>query len=233
MDRLLAVFPLDLVVFPGMTVPLRVFEERYKRLVRYTLELDGPRFVIARPLSPSAGEGPALGDGGAQAVEEIGALVDLLGANEQDDGSLRVLGHGRERCRVRIEQEESVPEAGGGGRPLFFCREDPQPLARGDPNEEHIAAWDALDAFRRYARRFFPKEAREQAEQAIPEDLLYQASFVCANLKMSPAEAQLLLEAPSLRERFETARRAMERRLAEDDAPDGPGAATPAPGNET
>lgn len=228
----LAVFPLDLVVFPGMTVPLHVFEARYKRLIRHTVELDRPRFVVARPRTPVTGEGRSLGDGEAQTVEEIGTLVDLLSANEQEDGSYRVLGHGRERCRVRVEHEESVAEPSGGERPLFYAPEEPYPLERGDPNEEQVAAWDALAAFRRYAEHFLAEQAREQAERAIPDDLLYQASFVCANLKLPPTDAQLLLEAATLRDRFEAARRAIERRLDGEGALGDEGPRPEPPGSE-
>ena len=39
MAELLPIFPLGLVAFPGMAVPLHVFEERYRDLVRDLLEL--------------------------------------------------------------------------------------------------------------------------------------------------------------------------------------------------
>ena len=35
-------FPLSTVVFPGMSVPLHVFEDRYRMLVRHLLEVGDP-----------------------------------------------------------------------------------------------------------------------------------------------------------------------------------------------
>ena len=39
MADLIALFPLGTVLFPGAPLPLRVFEERYRRLVADLLEL--------------------------------------------------------------------------------------------------------------------------------------------------------------------------------------------------
>jgi ATP-dependent Lon protease len=77
-----------------------------------------------------------------------------------------------------------------------------------------VAAWDALEAFERYGDAFFAAQAREQAASAMPDDPLYQASFVCANLRLPSEGAQRLLEAPSLTERFRAAREAIDARLA-------------------
>jgi ATP-dependent Lon protease len=204
----LAVFPLNVVVFPGMTVPLHVFEERYKRLVRHATALDEPRFVIAPP-PPDRME-----DDGSTRPGEIGTVLDVLDATENVDGTFRLLGHGRERCRLVEVREEGVPEPGGGERPLWYAKVESWPVERGDPNEERLAAWDALEAFERYGDVFFAPKAREQAAAAMPEDPLYQASFVCANLRLPADRAQRLLEAPSLTDRFRAARDAIDARIA-------------------
>lgn len=204
-------FPLGIVVFPGMTVPLHVYEERYKRLVRHAISLDEPRFVIAPPPAD------VLEDDGSTRPGEVGTIVEVLDASENVDGTFRLLGHGRERCRLRNVREESVSEPGVGARPLWFAEVEPWPLERGDPNEERLAAWDALEAFERYGDRFFAAQARAQATEAMPGDPLYQASFVCANLRLPNDQAQRLLEAGSLVDRFRAARVAIDARLAGDD----------------
>lgn len=200
----LPVFPLDLVVFPGQTVPLLVFEARYKRLVKAVLELDEPRFVIAR--AQAGVEGPPLAP--------VGTVVRVIELAERPDGTFTMTGHGGERVRVQVARREDVPEPDGSERPLFFSPAEPWPVARDDPNLERIAAWDALEAFRRYARKFFAGDAERQVDEHVPDDALYQASFVCANLRLESAERQELLEAPSLVERFRLAERMIEERLA-------------------
>ena len=39
MQRQLPVFPLNTVVFPGVTLPLHVFEDRYRALVHHLLTI--------------------------------------------------------------------------------------------------------------------------------------------------------------------------------------------------
>lgn len=204
---MLPVFPLDLVVFPGMPVPLYVFEERYKTLVRHCLASDDPRFVIALAV-----DGDVIHD--APAVAPVGSYVRIVQSAENADGTFRILGHGLGRCRVDVARTEWIPASDGTPRPLHYVDADDLPIDRADPNLERVAAWDTLDAFRAYADVFFQDEARDQLDDALPDDLLYQASFVCANLRLDTSERQALLEAPSLVERFERARRMIDERLA-------------------
>ena len=200
----LPVFPLDLVVFPGQTVPLLVFEARYKRLVAAVLDLDEPRFVIAR--SRTAANGPAM--------EDVGTVVRVVELAERPDGTFTLTGHGGERVRVDVTRREDVPDADGSERPLFFTAAAPLPVEHGDPNLERVAAWDALEAFRHYARTFFAFDAERQIDENVPDDVLFQASFICANLRLDGDKRQALLEAPTLADRFRLAERLIQERIA-------------------
>jgi Lon protease-like protein len=200
----LPLFPLpEVVVFPGMTLPLFIFEERYKRMVRLCVEQNQRRLVIVL-----AKQGARVNDGGVQDIcYDVGSYADILSVAENPDGTFHILTHGQERCRVAISRSEPV---GGGHPPLHFTHNLPYPLLRDDPNLERLAAWDALEVFRSYSEAFFPAEVLEQVESALPDDLLFQASFICANLR-APAEArQRMLEAPSLIARFGAAQETMQ-----------------------
>jgi Lon protease-like protein len=201
--ELLPVFPLDVVVFPGQSVPLVVFEARYKRLVQVLLELEVPRFVITR--TQRQADGPSMAS--------IGTLVRVMDLRERPDGTFALTGHGGERVKVAVERREDIAEPDGSERPLFFTAAEPLPLERGDPNLERIAAWDAIEGFRRYAATFFAAELGD-VDEHVPEDPLYQASFICANLRIEGGERQALLEAPSLVERFRLAEQLMAERVA-------------------
>ena len=51
-DSLIPLFPLEVVLFPGQPLPLHIFEERYKVMIRECLATEGPRefgVVLARP----------------------------------------------------------------------------------------------------------------------------------------------------------------------------------------
>ncbi len=196
----LPLFPLpETVVFPGMTIPLYIFEERYKQMVKDCLEQNNRRIVIV--LAKSAAD---IRDT-AVATFEVGSFVDILSVAENPDGAYNILVHGQERCKVAEIDTASHPYASIEGQEFE--------LERGDPNLERVTAWDTLDTFKTYAKAFFTASTVAQIEEALPEDLIYQASFICANIRVPAVSRQVLLEAPSLTARFQIANKLMQERL--------------------
>ena len=203
-------FPLpELVVFPGMTLPLFIFEERYRKMIRDCVEQSQRRvaLVLAGP-EAQISDVPEL-----QGIAAIGSFVDILSVMENADGTFNVLTHGQERCYIRLSHSEDVTAPDGSTSQLHYTEDLPYLLERDDPNRERLAAWDALEVFYRYAQAFFAEGAQAQLEEALPEDLLFQASFICANLRLPASVRQELLEAPSLVGRFSAAQRRMEEQL--------------------
>ena len=199
----LPLFPLPgLVVFPGMTLPLYIFEARYRKMVKTCVETNQRRIVIVLSLPSEAG-------GDVPATAAVGTFVDILSVMENADGTSNILAHGQGRCHVRLSRSEPVENMDGTLSYLHYSENLPFLLERDDPNLEQVAAWDALEVFRRYAERFFTEDAQKQLEESLPEDLLFQASFICANLRLEADMRQALLEVPSLTERFAAAQRLM------------------------
>ncbi len=203
----LALFPLpSTVVFPGMTVPLFVFEERYRKLVRYCQNQDQNQFIIA------LGKQEAFSDT-EMPFHSLGTLMTILDLSENADGTFELLAHGQGKCLVEITQTEHIAEGDGSHRPLYYSERKIVPLERCDLNQERLVAWDALEVFTKYAKTFFAFEAQKKIDEAIPEDLIYQASFICANIRIPAEERQLLLEAVSLSQRFQLAQSFMEKHI--------------------
>lgn len=219
----LPLFPLpETVVFPGMTLPLYIFEERYKRMVKDCVESNQQRLVIVlakvQTLTPSE-INDYLDDVPLPLPHyDIGTYVDILSVSENPDGSYNILTHGQERCRIELADQLAVTEADGSTSYLYYSEDKPETLRRDDPNVERVSAWDTLDTFRNYAQTFFAFDALKQIEEALPDDLLYQASFICANMRVPSPERQQLLEVDSLVGRFELARRLMQEHLEAHDA---------------
>lgn len=83
----LPLFPLQLVLLPGERLPLRIFEDRYKAMVRRCREQSQP-FVIALQRD--------------EAVLQIGCAAELRQTLQQHaDGRSDVLVEGGERVRVK------------------------------------------------------------------------------------------------------------------------------------
>jgi ATP-dependent Lon protease len=203
----LPIFPLpNTVVFPGMTVPLYVFEARYRKLVSYCLEQERPQFIITLNKKDTL-----LSE--SLPFYSVGSVVQVVHVSQNPDGTYQLLGHGQERCKIEISSQEDVAEPDGSTRPLFFSNDIPWSLERHDPNQERITAWDALEIFRTYASIFFTPQLLGQLEDNIPDDLIFQASFICANIRIPADLRQILLEAPSLIKRFQLAQDMMQERL--------------------
>jgi Lon protease-like protein len=87
MSRLLPLFPLQLVVFPGSAVPLHIFEERYRRMVG-DAEAAGTEFgiVLARD----------------EGIVNAGCTVQVETVlHRYPDGRFDVLTRGRRRFMIR------------------------------------------------------------------------------------------------------------------------------------
>ena len=78
-------FPLNAVLFPGVSVPLTVFEDRYRALVHHLLRVEDP----AERVFGSVGirEGYEVGDHGAQSLYRVGCRVQLTEVEAHPDGT--------------------------------------------------------------------------------------------------------------------------------------------------
>lgn len=101
-------FPLNTVLFPGVVVPLRVFEDRYRALVHHLLREPDP----ARRLFGSVAirEGYEVGDHGAQSLFRVGCRLQLTDVTAHPDGTFDIEAVGRERIRLeRLDSSGPFP----------------------------------------------------------------------------------------------------------------------------
>ncbi len=98
MDALLALFPLDVVLFPGTPLPLHIFEPRYKEMIGECLA-EHRTFGVVRALE--------------QGLAEIGCTAEIITVvKEYPDGRLDLVTEGRQRFElVRVNQERSFLQA--------------------------------------------------------------------------------------------------------------------------
>lgn len=88
----LPIFPLGTVLFPNGLLPLHIFEEQYRRMLRDSQHND-PAFVIA--LSRDAGE-----PGDAPLPRGIGTACRISGVTPRPDGRSDIVVTGRFRVRI-------------------------------------------------------------------------------------------------------------------------------------
>ncbi len=92
-DLLIPLFPLEVVLFPGQRLPLHIFEERYKTMIRECLEEGGPRefgVVLAKE----------------NAIVNVGCTAEVVAVTRRyDDGRLDIVTAGRRRFEVLFVDE--------------------------------------------------------------------------------------------------------------------------------
>ena len=98
MSELLPLFPLDLVLFPGMALPLHIFEPRYKEMIGECLAHD-TQFGIVR----------AVEDG----IAQIGCSAEVATVVKRyEDGRMDIVTRGLRRFEiVEINQERPFLQA--------------------------------------------------------------------------------------------------------------------------
>lgn len=88
----LRIFPLQTVLFPGMRLPLHIFEERYKLMIRECIEADSPFGVVLIRAGAEAG--------GGAVPHEVGTTARITQVEYIDDGRMNLLTIGEQRFRI-------------------------------------------------------------------------------------------------------------------------------------
>jgi uncharacterized protein len=193
-------FPLGSVLFPGLVLPLHVFEARYRALARdlLTIPEDEPRqfgVVAIRDGSEVAPGGPEVMDSGAAAgfgpdlntaLHQVGCIADTVSLSEKDGGGYEMVATGTTRFRLR-----SVDASG----PYLVGEIEELPE---EPGEGADALAGAVErAFRSYQKQL--SRARERtlsASQELPDQPSVLSYLVAAATVVETPVKQRLLEAP-------------------------------------
>lgn len=101
----LPLFPLGLVLYPGVMLPLHIFEDRYRRLVNELLELpDGERRFGVVAIKA----GREVGTAGVTALHQVGCSAELRYADAYQDGRFDIIATGVTRFRL-VDVQDSEP----------------------------------------------------------------------------------------------------------------------------
>lgn len=181
MTAALPMFPLNTVLFPGVTVPLHVFEDRYRALVHHLLDLGDP---VERVFgSVAIREGYEVGDHGAQSLFRVGCRARLTEVESNADGSFDIVA-------VALDRIELKSLDGSGPFPLGEVVERPEPE---EPVAEGLleAARSTFTAYRAAVAAIRP----DPYEGTLPKDPTYLSWTLAACVPLPMAERQQLLEA--------------------------------------
>src|SRR5437867_720934 len=85
-------FPLNTVLFPGMPLPLHIFEPRYREMIGVCSDEDRPFGVVL------IREGMEVGE--AAKPFEVGTMAKIIGIDRLNDGRMNIVTVGTRRFRV-------------------------------------------------------------------------------------------------------------------------------------
>ena len=183
MSEMLPLFPLGTVLYPGMLLPLRIFEERYRQLIRDLL--DGPeprRFgVIAIRKGRETG---IDGVNGLRSLYEIGCTATLRRVERHDDGRYDIVTVGTQRFRLR-GLDETRPYLQGEVEMLAGEAIDP---AAAEPAVRVVQA-----AFREYLDALTEWGGATVRLEELPDEPALLSFIVAAAMIIDLPERQALL----------------------------------------
>ena|GEM_PF-117484 len=170
-------FPLGVVLLPEMSLPLHIFEERYKQMISECLNENRPFGIV-------------LFDGSA--IRSVGCMAKITEVTRRyDDGRMDIITEGTDRFVIHeIVQEKAYMEA----RVVFF------------DDEDEISADDVRDTLEKARQQLkevtgsnFLPDHRDVFARTSPKNL----AFAIASLEgFTPVERQRFLEMTSGMERL-------------------------------
>ena len=194
----LPIFPLNTVMFPGVSVPLHVFEDRYRALVHHLLSISDKSMRLFGIVAIR--EGYEVGQHGVQSVHRVGCVVQMTSVEPYEDGRFDIEVVGRQR--LRLDGLDTGGEYLVGDVEVLAERTKRQPAAL-------EAAARAMDTFEEYRRRLSDLRGDDVLDGDLPRDPEYLSYSLAATCLLTLQERQALLEADSALDRLTMLRLAM------------------------
>lgn len=177
MSAYLPLFPLDVVLFPEMLLPLHIFEERYKGMIAECLESRSPFGVLYSH---------------EDRVESIGCTAEISEVIKRyPDGRIDLVAVGQKRFQVSFFDSEKV---------YLRASIELLPDSAGDNGPSATQARQALDLFAQACRLM----GRDDPEGFGPESSLRGLAFkLASSLQVHNEIRQRILEARTEDRRLE------------------------------
>jgi Lon protease-like protein len=188
-------FPLNTVLFPGMPLPLHIFEPRYREMIGVCSSEDRPFGVVLIREGMEVGE-PAL-------PFEIGTMARIVAVDQLQDGRMNIVTVGTQRFQLLTHSADKKSYLVG----------DVEPLADevGDHEAARALAQELGTTVQRYVALTQAAAEQELTPLQLPTDPEELSYLVGAVLRIRNRERQRLLEMRSTSERLTREKEILER----------------------
>jgi Lon protease-like protein len=183
----LPIFPLATVLFPGAILPLHIFEERYKSMMRFAIDHDN-LFGLSYRADAEVGKETALDLGSVGCLAKINAVMTV------EEGRMNLIALGVIRYRI-LELKQLVPF-------LIASVEPFQDSAEPEPDVEEL-----FEEIRGLCMKFLVEtgivdESREGLQKNLPEEPEAFSLLLASLLPIEVGLKQDLLEITSTKRRL-------------------------------
>ena len=201
MSKMLPLFPLGAVLYPGMLLPLHIFEERYRQLVRDLLEQPEPREfgVIA------IRKGRETGIDGVHSLYEIGCTASLRRVDELEGGRFDLVTVGTRRFRL-LALDQTLPYLQGE---IELLAENAVDQAAAAPYVHAVQV-----ALRAYLDALTERGGATVRIEELPSEAVLLSFVVAATMVIDLPERQGLLDEPDTARRLGAERALLARETA-------------------
>jgi uncharacterized protein len=193
MTERLPLFPLGTVLYPGLLLPLHIFEERYRQLMRDLLAEPGPqRFGVI-----AIRKGRETGIDGVSSLYEIGCTATLRQVVEQTDGTFDIVVAGTSRFTLRAIDDS-----------WSYLRADVDLIEdeTGDEAAAQAAVGVVQRAFHGYLAALAERGVTQQGTLDLPDEPVLLSYLVAATMVIDLPARQGLLAQPDALARLEAER---------------------------
>jgi Lon protease-like protein len=198
---MLPLFPLGAVLYPGMLLPLHIFEERYRQLIRDLLDgTEGRRFGVI-----AIRKGRETGIDGVHSLYEVGCTAALRRVDRHDDGRFDIVAVGTQRFRL-LRLDQTRPYLQGE---VELLTEEPTDPAAAEPAVRVIQA-----AFREYLDALTEWGGATVRLEELPDEPELLSFIVAAAMVIDLPEHQAMLAEPDTLRRMAMQRALLSRETA-------------------
>lgn len=191
-------FPLNTVLFPGVTMPLHVFEDRYRALVHHLLAIPERTNRVFGVVAIR--EGYEVGSHGVQSVHRVGCVVQMTSVEPYADGRFDIEVVGRHRLRLDALDTSGTYLVGD----VETVEEAKVDTPTGLQEAEKTRA-----TFEEYRRRLSELRGDDVLDGDLPRDPEFLSYALAATCLLTLQERQELLEAANPLDRLVMLRHAL------------------------
>ncbi len=185
----LPLFPLGTVLFPGLMLPLHVFEPRYRHLVDDLLAL--PEGAARRFGVVALREGREVGSDGARALHAVGCVAQVRQVSRHEDGRFDLVTVGSTRFTLDVLHRPAATDTGA------YLQADVTLLAESPGPAAAEGAVLAAQLFARYQAALVSVRGEPVVSGELPTDPLLLSYLIAAAVVVPFGERQRFLEAPT------------------------------------